>query len=52
MVRTGLYGKACVKGCGQYPDLQQMLLDSTITRAYACAAEAAGSRAEAEALGR
>jgi transposase len=40
------------KGCSQHPDLQQVLIDSTITRAYACAAGAAGSRTEAEALGR
>ena len=40
------------KGCCQHPDLQQVLIDSTITRAHACAAGAAGSNAEAEALGR
>jgi transposase len=39
------------KGCSQHPDLQQVLIDSTITRAHACAAGAAGSRAEIEALG-
>jgi len=40
------------KGCSQHPDLQQVLIDSTIARAHACAAGAAGSNAEAEALGR
>jgi transposase len=39
-------------GCSQHPDLQQVLIDSTIARAHACAAGAAGSNAEAEALGR
>jgi len=39
-------------GCSQYPDIQQVLIDSTITRAHACAAGAVGSSAEAEALGR
>jgi transposase len=38
------------KRCSQHPDLQQMLIDSTIARAHACcAAGTAGSRAEAEA---
>ena len=32
--------------------MQQILIDSTITRAHACAAGAAGSSAKAEALGR
>jgi transposase len=40
------------RGCSQHPDLQQVLIDSTITRAHACAAGATGSNAEAEALGR
>ena len=40
------------KGGSQHPDLQQVLIDSTITRAHACAAGATGSNAEAEALGR
>lgn len=40
------------KGCSQHPDLQQVLIDSTITRAHAGAAAAAGSDADAEALGR
>ena len=39
-------------GCSQYPDVQRVMIDSTITRAHACAAGAAGSTAEAEALGR
>ena len=39
-------------GCTQYADMQQILIDSTITRAHACAAGAAGSSAKAEALGR
>jgi transposase len=40
------------KGCSQHPDLQQVLIDSTITRAHACAAGTAGSNVESEALGR
>ncbi len=41
------------KGCSQHPDLQHALIDSTVNRAHACAAGAAGSTAEeAEALGR
>ena len=40
------------KGCCQEPDLQQVLVDSTITRAHPCAAGAASSNAGAEALGR
>jgi transposase len=39
------------EGCRQHPDLQQVLIDSSIARAHACAAGAAGSNAEAEALG-
>jgi transposase len=39
-------------GCIQHTDLQHILIDSTITRAHACAAGAAGSSADAEALGR
>jgi len=34
------------------PDLQQMLIDSTVVRAHPCAAGAEQSSAEAEALGR
>ncbi|MGR9087286.1 MAG: IS5 family transposase [Gammaproteobacteria bacterium] len=44
--------KSLHAGCCQYPDLQQVLIDSTITRAHACAAGAAGSSSAAEALGR
>jgi hypothetical protein len=33
-------------GCSQYPDMQQILVDSTIIRAHACAAGAAGSSAK------
>jgi transposase len=44
--------KSLHTGCSQYPDLQRVLIDSTITRAHACAAGAAGSSSEAEALGR
>ncbi|PPD44724.1 MAG: hypothetical protein CTY16_11560 [Methylobacter sp.] len=40
------------KSCSQHPDLQQVLIDSTVARAHACAAGAAGSTPEAEALGR
>ena len=40
------------KGGSQHTDLQQALIDSTIARAHACAAGAAGSNAETEALGR
>ncbi len=39
-------------GCSQYPDRQPILIDSTIVRAHACAAGAANSSAQAEALGR
>jgi transposase len=38
--------------CRQHADLQHILIDSTIARAHACAAGAAGSNAKAEALGR
>jgi transposase len=37
---------------GAEPDLQQVLLDSTIVRAHACAAGATESTAERQALGR
>lgn len=39
-------------GCIQQPDLQHILIDSTINRAHACAAGAAGSNEDDEALGR
>lgn len=38
------------EGCRHLPDLQTVFIDSTVVRAHACAAGAAGSRAEA--LGR
>ncbi|SFN00894.1 transposase [Nitrosomonas communis] len=37
-------------GCSQYLDLPQILMDSTIIRAHACAAGATESSAQAEAL--
>jgi transposase len=37
---------------GQDPDLQQLLIDSTVVRAHPCAAGAASSTADQEALGR
>lgn len=40
------------EGCIHLPDLQAVFIDSTINRAHACAAGAAGSNADAEALGR
>ena len=49
--KNGIFEKL-FRGCIQHPDLQQILIDSTIVRAHACAAGAAGSHAEAEALGR
>ena len=49
--KNGIFEKLH-RGCIQHPDLQQILIDSTIARAHACAAGAAGSHAEAEALGR
>ena len=39
-------------GCAQLPDLQHILIDATVIRAHPCAAGAAESSAEAEALGR
>ena len=39
-------------GCSHLPDLQSVLIDSTVIRAHPCAAGAAKSNAEAEALGR
>jgi transposase len=39
-------------GCAHLPDLQSVLIDSTVIRAHPCAAGASGSDAEAEALGR
>jgi transposase len=40
------------RACIEHPDLQQVFIDSTIVRAHACAAGAAGSTMEGEALGR
>ena len=39
-------------GCSHLPDLQNILIDSTVIRAHPCAAGAAESSAGAEALGR
>jgi len=39
-------------GCVHQPDLQAVFIDSTVNRAHPCAAGAAGSNAEDEALGR
>ena len=39
-------------GCSHLPDVQNILIDSTVIRAHPCAAGAAESSAEAEALGR
>ena len=44
--------KALHSGCAGQPDLQSVFIDSTVIRAHACAAGAAGSDAETEALGR
>jgi transposase len=49
--RLGVF-KALHSVCAGQPDLQSVFIDSTVIRAHACAAGAAGSRAEAEALGR
>jgi len=49
--RHGVW-QALHAGCIHLPDLQAVLIDSTVNRAHPCAAEAAGSNAEAEALGR
>ncbi len=39
-------------GCAHLPDWQSVLIDSTVIRAHPCAAGAAGSHADAGALGR
>lgn len=44
--------EAIHKGCIHLPDLQTVFIDSTIVRAHPCAAGAAHSRAQEEALGR
>lgn len=49
--RLGVF-KALHSGCAKHPDLQSVFIDSTAVRARACAAGAAGSDAENEALGR
>jgi hypothetical protein len=48
-VRTGV---SLLESYSRHPDLQQVLIDSTITHAHACAEGVAGSSAEAGALGR
>ena len=40
------------RSCIRQPDLQSVFIDSTVVRAHACAAGAAGSTAESESLGR
>lgn len=40
------------EGCRHLPDLQTVFIDSTVVRAHACAAGAAGSDAKTERLGR
>lgn len=49
--RHGVW-QALHAGCAHRPDLQSILIDSTVIRAHPCAAGAAKSNAEAEALGR
>ena len=49
--RHGVW-EALHAACTPLPDLQSVLIDSTIIRAHPCAAGAADSNAEAEALGR
>ena len=44
--------EAVHSGCVHRPDLQAVFIDSTVNRAHSCAAGAAGSNAEDEALGR
>ena len=44
--------EAIHSGCVHQPDLQAVFIDSTVNRAHPCAAGAAGSNAEDEALGR
>ena len=44
--------KELFDSCIKEPDLQRVLLDSTVIRAHACSAGAAGSRAQVEKLGR
>jgi transposase len=49
--RYGVW-EALHKRCSHLPDLQSILIDSTVIRAHPCAAGAAESSAQAEALGR
>jgi len=49
--RQGVW-KTLHSGCAHLPDLQSILIDSTVIRAHPCAAGAAKSDAETEALGR
>lgn len=49
--RHGDWG-ALHAACAHRPDLQSVLIDSTVVRTHPCTAGAAGSNAEAEALGR
>ncbi|MGX2041392.1 IS5 family transposase [Methylocaldum sp. MU1018] len=49
--RHGVW-EALHSGCIQQPDLQAVFIDSTVNRAHPCAAGAAGSHTEDEALGR
>ncbi len=49
--RHGVW-EALHTGCVHLPDLQSILIDSTVIRAHPCAAGAAKSSADAEALGR
>ena len=44
--------KELFDSCINEPDLQSVLIDSTVIRAHACSAGAAGSTAQAEKLGR
>ena len=49
--RHGVW-QALHTGCSHLPDLQNILIESTVIRAHPCAAGAAESSAEVEALGR
>jgi len=51
LVSQGVW-EALHAGCIQHPDLQTVFIDSTVNRAHPCAAGAAGSSNEDEALGR
>ena len=45
-------GRSLYENYSRHPDLQQVLIDSTITHAHACAEGVAGSSTEAGTLGR